>query len=262
MAPFDFPTETFFDEHVSKQTMSKTQRKKLRRQQKQKGQEAKLTLQTVQPLTKNQEKVFDAYVEGYHLFLHGAPGTGKTFLACALALEDVLDEESPFNKVIIIRSNVAGREQGFLPGTHKQKMAEYENAYKSVFSNLFNRDDAYDILTNKNIVEFLSTSFLRGNTFENAIVVVDEVQNMGFQELHTIITRLGDKTNIFFCGDIGQNDLWLRKNDVSGLPNFMQIVSQIKSFKFVEFGIEDIVRSGLVAEYMKEYVRFNESRSV
>lgn len=208
-----------------------------------------LTLKDIKPLTDNQKLAFEGYFEGQHLFLHGIAGTGKTFLGCYLALTDVIDDESEYNKVVILRSAVQGREQGFMPGSKTEKQKEYELPYTAIFSELFGRGDAYSVMKNKGMVEFETTSFIRGITFNQAVIVVDEVQNMSAQELSTIITRCGADCRIIFCGDFRQSDL-IRDSEKKGLGWFMRIIKTMKSFDFIDFQIEDIVRSKLCKEFI------------
>ena len=206
-------------------------------------------LRKISPLTETQKEVFDSYAEGYNLMLHGYAGTGKSFISLYLALKDVLTDNIPYDKVVIIRSVVQSRDMGFLPGTEKEKMKVFEEPYREIFAQIFNRKDAYDMLRLKNKVEFTTTSFLRGLTFEKSIIIVDEAQNMNFQELDTVITRVGTDSKIIFCGDFRQTDL-NKKNDMSGIKQFMDITDRINSFVNIEFEIDDIVRSGLVKEYI------------
>ena len=142
---------------------------------------------------------------------------------------------------------------GFLPGNQKEKMAVYEAPYVSIATKLFGRGDAYAVLKQKNLIEFISSSFLRGETFDDCILIVDECQNMSDQELHTIMTRVGNNCKIIFCGDVKQDDLTSeRKKEVSGLRTFMQIIKNMREFEFVEFVADDIVRSDLVKSYIIE----------
>ena len=200
------------------------------------------------PLTETQRNVIAAYNEGQHLVLHGVAGTGKTFLSMYLALNEVLTTED-VDKVYIIRSVVPTRDMGFLPGNARQKAAVYEAPYSAIATELFGRGDAYDILKNKNNVEFLSTSFIRGTTFRNCIIIADEINNMTFHELDSLITRVGNNCRIIFCGDYRQTDL-ITTADRNGLQRFMNVLNTIKSFTHIEFGISDIVRSGIVKEYI------------
>lgn len=207
----------------------------------------------VQPMTENQGIAFESWEDGYNVFLHGMAGTGKTFLALFFALSEVLNKKSPQKKVFIIRSTVSTRNQGFLPGTQKQKEAAYEEPYPPICQNLFERADAYAILKQKDLIEFRSTSFLRGVTFDDCVIVVDEVQNMSDGELHTIMTRVGENSRIIFSGDIKQDDLTSERfNEKSGLASFMRIINNMKEFDFVEFYADDIVRSDIVKSYIIE----------
>jgi phosphate starvation-inducible protein PhoH len=205
----------------------------------------------IQPMTDNQALAFESWADGYNLVLHGMPGTGKTFLALHFALSAVLNPKTTYNKVYIVRSAVPAREMGFLPGTQKEKMEVYEGPYTTICAKLFGRKDAYGILKTKNSIEFIPSSFLRGETFDDCVIIVDECQNMGGQELHTVMTRGGDNCKIIFCGDVKQDDLTNeRKREVSGLREFMPILESMEEFDFIEFVADDIVRSDLVKSYI------------
>jgi predicted ribonuclease YlaK len=209
----------------------------------------------IEPLTDNQRVLFEEYGKGQNIFAYGAAGTGKTFVALYLALRDVLDENSPYEKVYVVRSLVATREIGFLPGTHEDKSSLYQIPYKNMVKYMFEMpDDAsfemlYENLKNQETISFWSTSFLRGTTLDKAIVIVDECQNLNFHELDSIITRVGEDTKIMFCGDASQSDLQ-KSNERSGIIDFQKILQQMKEFSLIEFGVEDIVRSGLVKSYL------------
>jgi phosphate starvation-inducible PhoH-like protein len=206
-------------------------------------------LKELEPITKNQEKVFKYYADGYNLCLSGSAGSGKTFLALYLALQDVLDKNTPFDKVVIIRSVVPTREIGFLPGDEEEKLDAYAGPYRGITSELFSDSEAWQKLINQNAVEFMSTSFIRGITISNAIVIVDEMQNLNFHELDSVITRLGECSKLIICGDYYQSDFEKQK-DKDGVIHFLNIVQRMKYFEHVEFSWEDIVRSGLVREYI------------
>jgi phosphate starvation-inducible protein PhoH len=211
----------------------------------------KFAMKRITPMTKNQEKVVKAYQNGSHIANIGSAGTGKTYLSMALAIEDVLENEN-YDQLIIIRSAVQSREQGFMPGSLTEKMGYYETPYQDIVNDLFGRGDAYQILKGKGMVKFMSTSFVRGLTFDNAIIIVDECQNMTYQELDTVITRVGESSKIIFCGDMKQDDLKISKHraDVSGLKDFIRVISKMDGFAVIEFTTDDIVRSGLVREYL------------
>jgi predicted ribonuclease YlaK len=209
----------------------------------------------VEPLTDNQRVMFEEYGKGQNIFAYGAAGTGKTFVALYLALRDVLDEDSPYDKVYIVRSLVATREIGFLPGTHEDKASLYQIPYKNMVKYMFEMpDDAsfemlYENLKAQETVSFWSTSFLRGTTLDNSIVIIDECQNLNFHELDSIMTRCGQDTKIMFCGDARQSDLQ-KAQERTGILDFQSILENMKEFSMVEYGIEDIVRSGLVKSYL------------
>lgn len=206
-------------------------------------------LRHIKPLTANQQATFDAYRQGYNLMLHGYAGTGKTFCALYLALNEILKTDSPYERIILIRSVVPSRDMGFLPGSIKDKIKVYEEPYKEICDDLFGRGDGYDILKMKKLIEFTTTSFLRGMTFRNAIVIVDETNNMLMSELDTVMTRMGDNSRIIFCGDYRQTDL-NKPYEKTGIRDFMNITRKIESFSHVEFGKEDIVRSSVVRDYI------------
>ena len=209
----------------------------------------------VKPLTENQKVAFAQYGEGKNLLLHGAAGTGKTFITLYLALQEVLDESTPYDKIYIVRSLVPTREIGFLPGDHEDKSALYQIPYKNMVRYMFSMPDdnsfemLYDNLRAQETISFWSTSFIRGVTLDNAIVLVDEFSNLNFHELDSMITRIGEDSKVMFCGDITQSDL-TRENDKSGINDFIRILEEMKEFACIEFDINDIVRSGLVKSYL------------
>jgi phosphate starvation-inducible protein PhoH len=200
------------------------------------------------PITRNQKRVFD-YFSNNHLVLHGMAGTGKSFLSLYLSLQAILAKKSPYLKIVVVRSAVPTRDIGFLPGSLKEKIEAYEEPYKIIVSEIFGRGDAYGILKNKGQIEFVTTSYLRGITLDDCIVIVDEFQNCTFQELDTIITRIGENGKIIFSGDYRQSDLD-KSRERAGMIKFLDILEKMYEFEFVEFDAEDIVRSGLVKSYI------------
>ena len=210
----------------------------------------------IDALTDNQEKLFESYKKGQNIFAYGAAGTGKTFISLYLALKDVLDETTPYKKIYIFRSLVSTREIGFLPGDHEDKSALYQIPYKNMVKYMFEMPtDAdfemlYGNLKAQETISFWSTSFIRGTTFDDAILIIDECQNLNFHELDSIMTRVGDNSRIMFCGDAAQTDL-IKTNERNGILDFMRIMEQMnEQFSMIEFGVDDIVRSGLVRDYI------------
>jgi phosphate starvation-inducible protein PhoH len=206
-------------------------------------------LKNITPLTENQRIAFDAFDDGKHLMLHGMAGTGKTFLALSKSIDALMSNKGVQNKIYIVRSVVPTRDMGFLPGNQKEKMKVYEAPYYAICTELFDRSDAYEILKQKNAIEFISTSFIRGITMNNCYVIVDEVNNMTFHELDSVITRIGKGCRVLFCGDFRQSDL-TKEQERNGLKDFMKVISKLNDFVHVDFLEQDIVRSKLVKEYI------------
>ena len=208
-------------------------------------------LKSFSPLTENQKIFYEAYKRGdYFIALHGVAGTGKTFIAIYKALEEVLDRSNPFNKIIIVRSAVPSRDVGHLPGSLEEKTEIYRQPYQQICTTLFGRADAYQKLEDQGHIEFISTSYIRGMSFDDAIIIVDEMQNCNFEEIDTVMTRVGYRSKIIFCGDYRQTDLNKKKSDVSGILKFLDIAQHMKAFTRIEFLPDDIVRSSLVKDYI------------
>ena len=209
----------------------------------------------IEPITDNQKLLFESYKAGKHLIAYGAAGTGKTFVTLYNALKDVLDDHTPYERIYIVRSLVATREIGFLPGDYEDKSDIYQVPYKHMVKYMFQMpSDAdfemlYGNLKSQDTVKFWSTSFLRGTTLDHSIIIVDEFQNLNFHELDSIMTRVGENSKIMFCGDASQTDLQ-KTNDRNGIVDFMNILRKMPSFDIIEFSVDDIVRSGLVKEYI------------
>lgn len=214
------------------------------------NQKTEFVMKKIEPLTENQKLSFEYFDKGKNLMLHGIAGTGKSFISLYLALREIMDNKnSQYKKVIIVRSVVPTRDMGFLPGSNKEKAKVYEAPYYAICTELFGRGDAYDILKQRNMVDFISTSFIRGITLNNSIIVVDEIANMTLHELDSIITRVGKNCKIIFSGDFRQSD-FTKEHEKNGLTEFMKIINHMKSFAFIDFKEADIVRSGLVREYI------------
>jgi predicted ribonuclease YlaK len=216
-------------------------------------------LKTFSPLTQNQKLFFEAYKRGdYFVALHGVAGTGKTFCALYKAIEEVMDKSNPFDKIIIVRSAVQSRDMGHLPGDVNEKMEIYQQPYRQICDTLFGRKDAWDRLEEQGHIQFISTSFIRGMSFDNAIIIVDEMQNLTYEEIDTVMTRVGHMSKIIWCGDYRQTDLNKKKNDMSGILKFFDIAMHMSSFTRIEFTADDIVRSSLVKDYILAKMRYDD----
>ena len=219
-------------------------------------------LRDIEPLTENQQRLFDEYEKGKNIIAYGAAGTGKTFITLFNALNEVLDTTTPYEKIYIVRSLVSTREIGFLPGDHEDKSFLYQIPYKNMVKYMFEMpSDAdfemlYGNLKAQETISFWSTSFIRGTTFDKAIIIVDEFQNLNFHELDSIMTRVGTNTKIMFCGDATQTDL-IKQNERNGIIDFMRVLRLMSSVDIIEFGVDDIVRSGLVKEYILAKMELN-----
>lgn len=208
-----------------------------------------LELKHIQPITDNQVRTFLTYDKGNNLFLHGCAGTGKTFISMYLALKELEDGRSRRRKLVIIRTAQSSKDIGFLPGDEKRKLEVYEAPYKAICAELYHRDDAYEILKQKGLVEFHSTSFLRGTTIDDAIILVDEVQNLRQQEWFTVLTRTGDHSRVVLCGDTKQDDLTSeRYKEKSGVADLIRVFDAMETTSLIHFEVDDIVRSGFVRD--------------
>ena len=209
----------------------------------------------IEPVTDNQKVVFEAYKKGQNQFLYGCAGTGKTFVTLYLAMQEVLRNDTPYDRVVMVRSLIPTREIGFLPGDEEDKAALYQVPYSNMVQFMFKQPNEqafsmlYDRIKSQGSFYFLSTSFLRGLTFDNSIIIVDECQNLNFHELDTIVTRVGQDSKIMFCGDFMQTDL-SKVNERNGLHDFLRILEEMEEFNCLEFNIGDIVRSGFVRNYL------------
>jgi phosphate starvation-inducible protein PhoH len=234
-------------------TTERLTRKQKRIQRQQGGREEtvqrnNLSLKHFEPLTANQKLTYQNF-NNKNLMLHGIAGTGKSFISLYLSLKEVIKTDSIYKKVVIVRSVVPTRDMGFLPGNNKEKAKVYEAPYYAICTELFGRGDAYEILKSRGLVDFISTSFIRGITLNDCIIVVDEIANLTLHELDSVITRVGKNCKIVFCGDFSQSD-FTREQDRNGLKDFMRIIDRMKSFEFIEFDENDIVRSSMVKEYI------------
>lgn len=249
----------FFEEtgrKYQKTTKRKHKEKKVRGVAVKPSQSEKMVLRMIEPKTDTQSKVFQSYGYGNNLVLHGTAGTGKTFLSLYLALDDVYNEKL-YNSVKIVRSAVPTRDIGFLPGKQEEKTEVYEAPYSEICNELFNRKNAYDTLKRNGTVEFITTSFLRGVTFRNSVIVIDEIANMTFQELDTIMTRVGENCRVILCGDFKQSD-HVKNSDKNDVKKFLEILKRVNGVDFINFTPKDIVRSGFVKQWILACEQFDD----
>lgn len=207
-------------------------------------------LRSTRPLTHGQQQMFESYFSGNNIVANGSAGTGKSYSAIYLALTDLLREDSPQDQIILVRSAVASREIGHLPGEISDKLAPYEEPYKDIFGSLLRKNDAYDVMKETGRLKFMATSFVRGLTWDNAIVIIDEAQNLSLHEIHSVVTRLGENSKLIICGDVGQNDLYNKKNEMSGYADLLKISGKMSEFDIVTFTENDIVRSKFVKSWI------------
>lgn len=208
-------------------------------------------LKNIQPKSEAQRELFESYL-GYdnHVVANGFPGTGKTYLSFWLALNSVLSPEHEQDHIIVVRSAVPSRDIGFLPGTEKEKMAPFEVAYKDIVADLIGKPSSYDDMCEAGKIKFMPTSFLRGLTWDNAVIIIDEIQNLTWQEIHTVMTRVGKNSRVLVCGDVSQNDLLNKRSEETGIGNFLKVAEKMRKFDVVQFHKEDVVRSGFVRDWI------------
>jgi phosphate starvation-inducible PhoH-like protein len=193
--------------------------------------------------------MIQSFINGSNIVAVGSAGTGKTYLALYLALKDVI-ESKLHSKIIIVRSNVPTRNSGFLPGSLEEKNEIYALPFRQITNTLCENGSAWDILSKKKIIEFVSTSYIRGLTFDDSIVIVEEVQNLDAEEIKTVLTRAGENTQLVICGDSKQGDLF-RSREKSGFELLMYIADNMPGhIDLINFLPRDIVRSGFVKKLL------------
>lgn len=209
-------------------------------------------IKNIQPLTETQADFFDAWdnndADGY--MLSGCAGTGKNMISMFKALRDVLDPDTPYHKLVIIRSSTPVRNQGFLKGSLDEKMEVFEAPYIGIVHELTGKKDGYEKLKEAGQIEFISTSAIRGITLNNSIILADEVGGFNWHECKSVMTRVGRHCKVILLGDTAQIDLIYNKNDTSGIYDLLNVTNSMPSFRNFKFTEEDIVRSGLVKEFL------------
>jgi phosphate starvation-inducible protein PhoH len=204
----------------------------------------------IQPITESQRTMCQLFYQGDHILAYGSAGTGKSLIALYLAIADVLDPSKPQNQLVIVRSAVATRDQGFLPGSLDEKLSVFEGPYHDIFSYLFNRNSTYEDMKKAGVIKFVSSSYIRGLTWDNAMVVVDEVENFNMHEISSVMTRLGDHSRIILAGDLKQTDLLKSNRDTTGMHRLIEICNRMPEVSLIEFTQDDIVRSGFVKSWI------------
>lgn len=210
------------------------------------------------PLTDRQDDAFRSWYQraDSHLALLGSAGVGKTLLACYLGINEVLNPKTPQKQLIIVRAANATKEIGFLPGTKEEKEEIFQLPYFDVFRFLFNRAATYRDMCDAGVIKFTTTSHIRGLTFENAIVIFDEIQSASRHDIDSLATRLGDDSRLIMIGDGYQNDLHSKRGtEVSGFDYAVGMMHKIDDFDVIQFTHDDIVRSGFVKKWIIESER-------
>lgn len=212
----------------------------------------------IKPLTRNQERFFDLWKDDYSILAIGSAGTGKSFVAIYLALQEILDPDSPYEKLLIVRSPTAVKSQGFLPGELDEKQAVFEKPYIQIFDEIFKKKNQYKFMKEAGLIEFGTTSYIRGTSYRNTIVIYDEFQSSTFHEIMSVCTRIAEYSKIILCGDGKQDDLIYSRNEVSGFQKFVAVSDLVPEFRKVNFTTEDIVRSGFVKSLLIANERYEE----
>lgn len=236
--------EQFLEAEASKYLTRKERKTKKKVKSSGYRQPAVPNLRRIHPKTAAQRLVVEAFDNDKNLILHGCAGTGKTFLALYLALNAMLNGHGP-KPVVIIRSVVPVRDIGHMPGRLNEKISLYEATYQGIVSEIC--DKSYELLKQNGYIDFTSTSYLRGMTYRDCTIIVDECQNMSEAEIHTVMTRVGEGCRVIFCGDFFQKDYM---KESSGINTLLKIASKMRSFEIIQFSKEDVVRSGFVREYL------------
>jgi phosphate starvation-inducible protein PhoH and related proteins len=243
---FLFP-DAEIDPYSASDDEKKTERNRRRRQKKLLNYQHKI--KTVVPKTPNQEDLFHSFYQGRNILLHGSAGSGKSYCALYLALRDLF--EGHYERIVILRSIVPTRDIGFLPGTLSEKLSTYEEPYAELIDDLLGRKGAYNDLKKDEVLQFKSTSFLRGINYLNTLVIADEIQNCTWHEICSVITRIGEGSRILLLGDREQSDLGqLKRAEQSGLDNAISVCNGMRQFDVIHFAVSDVLRSELVREFL------------
>jgi phosphate starvation-inducible PhoH-like protein len=203
---------------------------------------------SIQPKNMAQQIYLEAIERSDVVFGIGSAGTGKTYVAASYAAEKLYYRET--SKIIVTRPNVeASRSLGFLPGELEEKYAPYLEPFEGVFIRAFGKS-LYELFKKRGQIDPRPLGFMRGATFDDAIVLVDECQNMTEKEFKLLLTRIGHNSKVIFSGDSRQVDI-----PDSGLMSTIQRLQYIPSIEVVEFYPSDIVRSDLCKQIILEYER-------
>lgn len=209
----------------------------------------------IEPLTDNQEKAFELFDDSDSaVLLEGFPGTGKSFIAIYNALKLLLDKDTPFKQIIIVRNALSVHDIGHLPGDVKQKTEVYEAPYHGIFDNIFKYKKSYENMKEAGLVRFEVVSHMRGITLDSALVILEEAQNFSFHQGLTVATRIGTNSKLIVCGDTKQSD-FKKDSEKSEAINFFKLIKSMPSTQSIKFGVDDIVRSNWTKELIETQIK-------
>ena len=209
------------------------------------------------PRTETQKKYIDA-IKQYDLVIGiGPAGTGKTYLAMAMAINALIKKQ--VSRIILARPAVeAGERLGFLPGDLNEKINPYLRPLNDALFDMMEADKASGLI-DQGIIEIAPLAFMRGRTLNDSFIILDEAQNTTSEQMKMFLTRLGFNSKAVITGDITQIDLQAGKE--SGLIEIRKVLTSIKELEFVYFSEKDVVRHKIVQKIIKAYEKFEKTRN-
>jgi phosphate starvation-inducible protein PhoH and related proteins len=220
------------------------------------GRPRTLGKKTITPKSLNQQRYVDAIERHDMVFGIGPSGTGKTYLAIAMAVDALLSRE--VSRIILARPAVeAGERLGFLPGTLEEKVNPYLRPLYDALYDVLDHDRVERYLE-KDVIEIAPIAFMRGRTLNDAFVILDEAQNTTSEQMKMFLTRLGFNSKAVITGDVTQVDLPTGRR--SGLMEAVDVVSKVEGISFIYFTERDVVRHSLVQRIIRAYEEFENSR--